>query len=236
MFYMLWEDAGWHNWVPASAPLQGFYRVRALRGHQVTKFIRWQCLHSTFLLLFTCSEKMPGQKIDSLGVPTFHVSTALCTRWMDTGQQSWFPGSAHVDFLLCFTWIERMLGNKIDSLGVPTFNVSLAFHTFWKDAGNKVASLGVPTLNVSIVFYKLWEDAGSQNWFRRNAHMQCFYCVLHALRRCQVTKLIPWECPHSPFLLCFTHFESMPGNRTDSLEVPTFIVSIVIHTLWVDAG
>ena len=225
---MLWEDAGWHNWVPASAPLQGFYRVRALRGHQVTKFIRWQCLQSTFLLLLTCSEKMPGQKIDSLGVPTFHVSTALCTRWEDTGQQSWFPGSAHVHFLLRFACFQRMLGNKIDSLGVPTFNVSLAFHTFWKDAGNKVASLGVPTLNVSIVFYKLWEDAGSQNWFRRSAHMQCFYCVLHALRRCQVTKLIPWE---SQFLLCFTHFESMLVNRTDSLEVPTLYFYSVSHAL-----
>ena len=61
--------------------------------------------------------------------------------------------------------------------------------------------------------------------------MQCFYCVLHALRRCQVTKLIPWECPHSPFLLCFTHFESMLGNRTDSLEVPTLYFYCVSHAL-----
>ena len=64
--------------------------------------------------------------------------------------------------------------------------------------------------------------------------MQRFYYVLHALRRCRVTKLIPWKCPHSPF----THFESMPGtsNKADSLGVPTFIVSIVFHTLCVDDG
>jgi len=114
-----------------------------------------------------------------------------------------------------------------------------------------------PTLNVSIVFYMLWEDAGQQSWVPGSAHIQCFYCVLHDLRECRVTKLIPWECPHSMFLLCFTRFErmpgnkvgslgvptfnvsmvfyGMPGNKVDSLGVPTFNVSIVFYTLWEDA-
>jgi hypothetical protein len=45
---------------------------------------------------------MPGNRVVSLGVPTFNVS-------------------------MCFTCFERMPGNKVDSLGVPTFNVSIVF-------------------------------------------------------------------------------------------------------------
>jgi hypothetical protein len=51
------------------------------------------------------------------------------------------------------------------------------------------------------------------------------------LRDCRVTKLIPWDCPHSTFLLCFTRFERMPGNKVDSLGVLTFNVSILFYRL-----
>jgi hypothetical protein len=54
-----------------------------------------------FLLCFTRFERMPGNKVGSLGVPTFNVSMV-------------FYG---------------MPGNKVDSLGVPTFNVSIVFYT-----------------------------------------------------------------------------------------------------------
>jgi hypothetical protein len=47
---------------------------------------------------------MPGNKVDSLGAPTFNV-------------------------LLCFTSFERMPGNNVDSPGVLTFNVSIMFYT-----------------------------------------------------------------------------------------------------------
>jgi hypothetical protein len=38
------------------------------------------------------------------------------------------------------------------------------------------------------------------------------------------------------FLLCFTGFERMPGNKVDSLGVPAFNVSIAFYTLGEDAG
>ena len=76
--------------------------------------------------------------------------------------------------------------------------------------GNEVDSLGVPTFNVSIVFYMLWGNVGQQNWLPGTAHSQRFKYVLHALRRCQVTKLIT--------------------------GVPKFEISIVFYMLWENAG
>jgi hypothetical protein len=46
---------------------------------------------------------MPGNKIGSLGVPTFNISIG-------------------------FTRFERMPGNKVWFLGVPIFNVSIVFY------------------------------------------------------------------------------------------------------------
>ena len=65
----------------------------------------------------------------------------------------------------------------------------------------------------------------------------CISCfVLHSLRRCQTTKLITWDCQYSTFLQWLTRIERASGNKIDSLQVPTFNVSIVFHTLWEDAG
>jgi hypothetical protein len=212
---------------------------------------------------------MPGNKVDSLGVPTLNDSIAFYTLWEKAGQQSWFPGSAHIQrfyyvlhaskkcqvtklipwecqywtCVLCFTRFERMPGDKVESPRVPHSMFLLCFTGFGRMPGNKVDSLGVPAFNVSIAFYTLGEDAGSESWVPGSAHIQRFYCVLHALRwcrvtelfpwecphstflcvlhalrGCRVTKLIPWECPHSTFLLCFACFERMPGNKVDSLE------------------
>ena len=89
---------------------------------------------------------------------------------------------------------------------MPTFKISLVFYTLSNDITvNKVDSLRVPTFNVSI--------------------------VLHAVSGCRATKLIPWECPHSTVLLCFTRFERMPGDKVGFLGVPIFNVSIVFDTL-----
>ena len=126
-------------------------------------------------------------------------------------------------------------------------------------------SLGTSGSCISWSFYMLWEDARQQNWLPGSANIKRFYCALHALRGCQVTKLTPWkylhstflvcftrfarmldecwatnlilwECTHLPFLLCFTHFEKMVGNKLDSLGVPRFNVSLMFCTLWEDAG
>jgi len=41
------------------------------------------------------------------------------------------------------------------------------------------------------------------------------------------------KCPHSPFLLCFTRFERMLGDTIESLRVPPLTVSAVCM-LWED--
>ena len=85
-------------------------------------------------------------------------------------------------------------------------------------------------------FYMLWEDARQQNWLPGSANIKRFYCALHALRGCQVTTLTPWKYLHSMFLVCFTRFARMLGDKLDSLRVHTFNVSIVFYTRWEDGG
>jgi hypothetical protein len=143
--------------------------------------IPWQCPHSMLLLCFTRFERMPGSKLDSLGV---HIQRSYCVLHTLRGCQvtNLIPWECpHITFLLCFTRFER--------------------------------------------------DAGYQTCCHGSAHIRRIYRVLRALTGCQVTNLIPWECPHSTFLLCFTCFEWMPLNKLDSLGVPTFNVSIVFYTL-----
>ena len=107
-----------------------------------------------------------------------------------------------------------------------------------------------------VSFYTLWEDARNQNWSPGSASIQRFYSDLHGLRGCQATELTPCKCPHSMFLLRFTHFErmlgdtieslrvppsmfilclrfeSIPGNKIHLLGMPSFNVSIAFHMLW----
>ena len=108
----------------------------------------WECPHSSFLLRLTRFGSMPENKFDWLGVATFKVSVVFYTLCKEAGQQSWFPGIAHLQqlycvlhalrgcriermiscecphskFLLCFTRFEKMPGRRNDSLGVPTGN------------------------------------------------------------------------------------------------------------------
>ena len=54
--------------------------------------------------------------------------------------------------------------------------------------------------------------------------------------RCKATALgVPTfyscQCPHSTLLLCFIRFERMPGNKVDSLGLPTLNGSVVFYTL-----
>ena len=155
--YTDWECVRQQNWLPANAhtqcsycvshtlrgcwvtqlnpcecPLQCLYCVYALRVYQVTKFIRWECPHSTSPLRFTCSERVPWQKIDSLGVVTSNVSIVHALRgyWAT----KLIPWECPHSILLCFTCFEKMLGNKIDFLGVSTYNISIAFYTLWEEA------------------------------------------------------------------------------------------------------
>ena len=63
--------------------------------------IPWKILgvptFSVPIALLHALREMPGNKVDSLGVPTFNIFVVFYTLW-------------------------RMLGNTIDALGVPTFN------------------------------------------------------------------------------------------------------------------
>ena len=158
-FYTLWADARNQNWSPGSASIQRFYSdLHALRGCQATKLTPCKCPHSMFLLCFTHFERMlgdtieslrvppsmfilcsrfqsiPGNRIHSLGMPTFNVSIAFHMLWEGAVAENWFPGSGHIQCFYC-SCFERILGNKADSLGVPTFNVSIAFYMLWEDAG-----------------------------------------------------------------------------------------------------
>ena len=151
--------------------------------------------HIQDLLCFTRFEMMPGNHSDSLGVPTLHISVVFYKLWercLVTKLIHWFPGSAHLQrFQTALHPSREMLGNKVDCLGVPIFDVSVALHT-------------------------LWEDARQPPWFPGSAHIQRSYCALlvQALRGCQKTNWIPWECPHVPPLLRFTRFERDARHRT----------------------
>ena len=63
-----------------------------------------------YLLCFANFERMPDNRLDSLGVPTCNAS-------------------------MCFTHFEGMLGIKVDCLAVPTFNVPSVFYTVFEDVG-----------------------------------------------------------------------------------------------------
>ena len=63
-------------------------------------------------------------------------------------------------------------------------------------------------------------------------HLQRFYCILHILKGCRVTKLIPWERPHSTYLLWFICFQRMPINKSYSMGASTFNVSIAFYMFW----
>jgi hypothetical protein len=133
---------------------------------------------------------------------------------------------------VCTMSTQCILGPKV------TIAAQGPFHTMpgHSTGSTHILFLGVTTFNVSIMFYMLCNDI-------------------------RVTKSIPWECPCSTWLLCFTRcarmpgnqvgslgvptfhvsivftrFERMPGNKVDSLGVPTFKVSIVFYALWEDAG
>ena len=82
--------------------------LHALTRCQATKCINWECQYSMFLLCSTRFERVSGNKIDSLEVPT-------------------------PSFALCFTCFERMLGDTIESLRVHPFKVSTVF-ALWEDS------------------------------------------------------------------------------------------------------
>ena len=65
----------------------------------------------------------------------------------------------------------------------------------------------------------------------RGARICRFSDVLHALRDTRTTKLILRKCPHLPFLLRFTRFETYQDNKIDSQGVPAFDVSLAFYTL-----
>ena len=66
--------------------------------------------------------------------------------------------------------------------------------------------------------------------FCGSARVHVLYCVLHALRRHQASKLLLWECPHSCFVLCFTSGEAISRQRLVSVAVPSLRFCIVFYT------
>ena len=226
---------------------------------------------------------MPGAKTDHLGVLVFKVSTVIYTDWECVRQQNWLPANAHTQCSYCVSHTLR--GCWVTQLNPCECPLQCLYCVYALRVyqGNKIHLLGMPSFNVSIAFHMLWEGAVAENGFPGSGHIQCFYCscferilgnkadslgvpmfifycVLHAFRGCWVTKLIPWVCPHSTyllrftrfermpvtkllpwecqhwtFLLCFTSFERMQDHKIDFVGVPTCNVSVVFYTFWEDA-
>ena len=139
-------------------------------------------------------------------------------------------------FLFCCTRFERMLVNNVDSPGVLTFNISIMFYTRLEAAAQQGWFPGSGHIQRFWVLHTPGEDAGQQRWFPGSAGIQRFWCVLHAVRGCRATTVISWECPHSTFLWCLSCFERMPGNKADSLWVPTLNVSGMFYHIERMAG
>ena len=122
--------------------------------------------------------------------------------------------------------------NTLDSLGVTTFNVPIVFYTLWERCRvTKLIPWECPHSTFRLCFTRFEKMSGNKLDSPGSAQIQRFYYVSHALTGCQVTNLIPWGCPHSMFLLCFTRFERLLGNKLESLGVAAFNVSTMFYTL-----
>ena len=56
--------------------------LHTLRRCQATKFINWECQYSMFLLCSTRFERLSGNKIDSLEVPTSRFALCFTRCWV----------------------------------------------------------------------------------------------------------------------------------------------------------
>jgi len=209
---MLWEDAGCQNGRHDSARIPDLcYFLRALRTCQATKLIPWAQAHSNFMCRFTYLENTPGNKIDSMGGPhsTIRLRFECFIKCQVIKLIPW--ERPHSTFILHFTCFEKMPNNNMDFMKAPIFTLYIAFHM-------------------------LWEAAEKQNWLHGSAHIQPLYCVLHTLRTWQITKLILWRRPESNFILRFTCFEKLLGNRVHFMEVASVQLYIAFYMLWEAAG
>jgi len=203
---------------------------------RVTNLIPWECPHSMLLLCFARFERIPGNKLDSLGVPTFDVPIAFYTLWERCRVTKLIPWECpHSTPVLCFTPLRGCRVTGLIPYEYPHSTFLLSFTRFERMPGNKLDSLQCPHTTSLLCFTRFEGDAGYQSCSPGSAQIQRFYYVSHALTGCQVTNLIPWGCPHSMLLLCFTRFERLLGNKLESLGVATFNVSIMFYTLWVNA-
>ena len=92
-----------------------WFVLHTSRRCQATKLITWDCQYSTFLLCLTRSERVSSNKIDSLEVPTFNVSTVFYTLCENAGWQTWFSESAHISRFYCVLhtlrrwWVTKLI-------------------------------------------------------------------------------------------------------------------------------
>ena len=140
----------------------------ALRGWWVTQLIPWERPPSKILLRFTCFEKMPSNKADSLGVPTFNVSIAfyICMMICQAAVPLEAPRMRTLHALTAHPLRTQNMvlcgqGDTWRSISFmwPHSTFLLGFARFMRMPTNKVDFMGAPTFNVSVVFYMLWEDA-----------------------------------------------------------------------------
>jgi hypothetical protein len=117
--------------------------------------------------------------------------------------------------------------------GCPPSTFVLCFTRFETMPGQQSCFPGSARLQrLYCVLTRFETMPGQQSCFPGSARLQRLYCVLHALINARVAKLIPWGCPPSTFVLCFTRFDQCQGSKVDSLGVPAFNVCIVFYTLW----
>jgi hypothetical protein len=147
------------------------------------------------------------------------------------GQHSCSPGSARLQRLYC---VLPCQGNKVVSLWeCPPSTFVLCFDTLWDHArATKLFPWECPPSTFVLCFTRFETMPGQHSCSPGSARLQRLYCVLHALINARVAKLIPWGCPPSTFVLCFTRFDQCQGSKVDSLGVPAFNVCIVFYTLW----
>jgi hypothetical protein len=67
----------------------------------VPTFYSWECPIRPFYCVLHALKQYQGNKVDSLGVPTFIDSIVFYSLCEDARQPSWVPGGAHIPRFYC---------------------------------------------------------------------------------------------------------------------------------------
>ena len=159
-------------------------------------YIFYMCIYIYILYIITC------RFVSSPQPPATNTLSLYWHRQEIEGQQAVFPAAQ---------WSKKILS----ACAMDDYVKVLYFTRVEKWFLTYVSCISLPRPMVILV-----------NLVLPMAHAQRFYCVLHALRGCRTTKLIPWECPHSMFY-CVLH--ALRGWRATKLGPWECPHSIVLH-------